>query len=256
MYSKYKANEKISYYVEQDSTTYTTSHFPLGNTPYRYGSYSLNSSTGVVTLSSRKECNSKVGTITYFATSGVGTGIPESTTATKVFYKFYYTGNTGGYLFHYNYWTMYIKEKITYSRGDLDSKVIALDGTYTIGSSTAVHKDHYWYERNSLAPRYTLYKYDSDLNLKSTYDVDTKTLTTESIDISNKGKNKVKLKLSTAGSNYKTYISNDNSTWQEVTGISSGTLKELDVDGWEKLYIKIETNTSRIDNIDVAYYKD
>ena len=52
------------------------------------------------------------------------------------------------------------------------------------------------------------------------------------------------------------YISNDNTTWQEITDIVSGTPKELDVDGWNNLYLKIEANTSRIDNIDVAYYKD
>lgn len=116
--------------------------------------------------------------------------------------------------------------------------------------------DGYWYEKGDLAPKYTLHKYTSDLTLLSTYDVDTKTLTTEAIDISNKGRNKIKLTLTTSGTDYKTYISNDNSNWQEVTDITSGTPKELEVNGWNSLYIKIETNTSTINNIDVEYYKD
>ena len=157
---------------------------------------------------------------------------------------------------------MTINKTTTYSRGDFASNVIAKDGTYTTGSTTAVHKDGYWYVRNKLAPRYTLYKYDSDFNLKSAYDVDSKTLTTESIDISNKGNHKVKLTLNTTGSNYKVYISNDNTNWQEVTGITSNVAKELSVEDWDKLCIKVATNvgvttnTTRVNNIDVAYYKD
>lgn len=107
-----------------------------------------------------------------------------------------------------------------------------------------------------MAPKYTLCKYDKDLVLQSTYDVDTKILTTAPIDISNRENNKVKLTLNTTGTDYKTYISNDNANWQEVTDITSGVAKELNVDGWNNLYIKIETNTSRINNIDVAYYKN
>lgn len=144
----------------------------------------------------------------------------------------------------------------TYSRSDFISKLIALNGTYTIGSTTKVHSDGYWYIRNSLAPKYTLHKYTSDLTLLSTYDVDTATLTTAPIDISNKGRNKLKLTLTASGTDYKTYISNDNTNWQEVTDIASDTPKELEVDGWNNLYIKIETNTSTINNIDIAYYKD
>lgn len=117
-------------------------------------------------------------------------------------------------------------------------------------------KDNYWYEKGDIAPKYTLHKYTSDLTLLSTYDVDTATLTTAPIDISNKGRNKLKLTLTTTGTDYKTYISNDNTNWKEVTEIASNTPKELDVDGWNNLYIKIETNTSRINNIDIAYYKD
>ena len=127
------------------------------------------------------------------------------------------------------------------------------DGKY---ANNTRNDDSYWYVKNGLALKYKLYKYDQDLILKSIYDVDTKTITTIPIDISNKGNNKVKLTLSTSGSTYKTYISNDNTTWQEITDIVSGTPKELDVDGWNNLYLKIEANTSRIDNIDVAYYKD
>ena len=157
---------------------------------------------------------------------------------------------------------MTINKTTTYSRGGLDSNIIAKDGTYTIGSSSKVHSDNYWYVRNSLAPKYTLYKYDKDLNLKSRYDVDTKTLTTEPVDISNKGRNKVKLTLNMYSSNYKVYISNDNTNWQEVTNITSGVAKELDVENWDKLYVKVETNigvttnTTRINNIDIAYYKE
>lgn len=137
-------------------------------------------------------------------------------------------------------------------KGTLNRTEIIKRDTYT---DNAINGS-YWYEKGDIAPRYTLYKYDSNLNLKSTYDVDTKTLLTEPVDISNKDRTKVKLTLSTAGADYRTYISNDNTNWQEITKITSGTPKELNVDGWNNLYIKVETNTSRINNIDIAYYKD
>lgn len=191
----------------------------------------------------------------------IGYGNSYKTTTTSTYYKFVYQSRSGINQYYKVY--RYIRNSnTTYSRGDFNSNVIALDGTYTIGSSSAVHKDNYWYVLSSLAPKYTLYKYDKDLNLKSMYDVDKKTLTTESIDISNKGRNKVKLTLSTSGTNYKVYISRDNANWQEVTDITSGTPKELNVDGWEKLYVKVETNigvttnSTRVNNIDIAYYKD
>ena len=151
--------------------------------------------------------------------------------------------------------TRYYKRvtNVKYSRGNFISYVAEQDGKY---ANNTRNDDSYWYVKNGLALKYKLYKYDQDLILKSIYDVDTKTITTIPIDISNKGNNKVKLTLSTSGSTYKTYISNDNTTWQEITDIVSGTPKELDVDGWNNLYLKIEANTSRIDNIDVAYYKD
>lgn len=153
--------------------------------------------------------------------------------------------------------TTYVRQSTRrYSQGGFLSYVLAQDNTFTIGSSTKVHSDGYWYIRNNLAPKYTLYKYSSDLNLQSTYDVDTGVLTTSPINISNKGNNKLKLTLNTTGTDYKTYISNDNTNWQEITDITSGTPKELNVDGWDNLYIKIETNTSIINNIDIAYYKD
>ena len=140
-----------------------------------------------------------------------------------------------------------------YSRGSHINDLVELDGTYKSGERNS---DGYWYVRNKILPKYTLCKYDKDLVLQSTYDVDTKILTTAPIDISNRENNKVKLTLNTTGTDYKTYISNDNANWQEVTDITSGVAKELNVDGWNNLYIKIETNTSRINNIDVAYYKN
>ena len=143
-----------------------------------------------------------------------------------------------------------------WDRGSPSGFVVGFPDSYILGSPSAIDSDGFWYEKGDIAPRYTLYKYDQNLVLKSTYDVDTKTLTTAPIDISNKGRNKIKLTLTTTGSDYKTYISNDSTNWQEVTDIASGTPKGLYVAGWDKLYVKVETNTSRIDNIDIAYYKD
>ena len=121
-------------------------------------------------------------------------------------------------------------------------------------------KDNYYYDLEKIAPKYTLYRYDEDyhhnLTLKCIYDPDTMAITTVPIDISNKGKNKLKLTLTASDSDYRTYISSDNTNWQEVTDITSGEPKELNVEGWNNLYIKIEINTSTINSIDVAYYKD
>ena len=255
MYGKYKSNKTPKYSVTK-SSTYTTVVTSQNFTGYYcYSSYSIGKDGITLSGSTRKSSGYGIDSMPVYPA-------PATKVTTSSFYYFNFRGEEGNGCWKYDRYTMNVKINYTYSRGDFVSNVVALDGTYTIGSSTAVHKDNYWYVRNSLAPRYTLYKYDSDLNLKSTYDVDTKTLTTESIDISNKGKNKVKLTLNMYSNNYKVYISNDNSTWQEVTGISSGTPKELDVDGWDKLYVKVETNigvttnTTRINNIDVAYYKD
>ena len=120
-----------------------------------------------------------------------------------------------------------------------------------LGSHSAIDPDGFWYDSLGNAPRFYFEKYSSDLKLLSIYDVDTKVLTTAPIDIAKIGGNKVKLILNTSGTDYKTYISNDKANWQEVTDIVSDTPKELDVDGWNSLYIKIETNTSRINSIEV-----
>lgn len=142
--------------------------------------------------------------------------------------------------------------EVTYSKGDFIENVIGTEDAYENNKEDSTKK--YWYERKGLSPKYTICKYDANLNIKSRYDVDTKTLITEPIDISNKGRNKLKLTLITSGIDYKTYISNDNINWQEVTDITSGIPRELNVDDWNSLYIKIDTNTSVIDSIDVAYY--
>ncbi len=166
-----------------------------------------------------------------------------------------YVSTTNGY-FVFRVYTMNVSYNSNYTgyfRGDFISNIIAKDGTY---KHYERNSDTYWYIKGGISPKFTLHKYSSDLNLLSTYDVDTSTLTTVPIDISNKGKNKLKLTLTTTGTDYKIYISNDNATWQEVTDITSGEPKELNVEGWNNLYIKIEINTSIINSIDVAYYKE
>ena len=247
LYGKYKANKTPVYSVTKSSTytTITTSQNFAGY--YCYTSYSVG--TNGITLSGSTKNSSGYGT-----SSGPYYPAPKETTIKSSFYYFQYKGQQGNAHWQYNRYTMNLKTDYKYSQGEFDSSVIALDGTYENNKEDSTKR--YWYVRNSLVPKYKLYKYDQWLTLKSIYDIDTKTLTTEPINISNKGNNKVKLILSTLGSNYKTYISNDNTTWQEVTDIISGTPKELEVEGWDNLYIKIETNTSRIDNIDISYYKD
>ncbi len=248
LYGKYKANSTTKYsWINDETVTISFTDYAFG----LHSSISKNADTGAVTLSDW--CNYAHGgrysiSSNHSDNAGVA-GVPKYT---SYYYWSGYNSSTGKINRTYYKRT----STTTYSRGTLNSNVIARDGTYTIGSTSKVHSDGFWYVRNSLAPKYTLQKYDQNLNLQSTYDVDTKILTTESIDISNKGNNKVKLTLNTTGTNYKTYISNDNTNWQEVTDITSGTPKELNVNGWNNLYIKIETNTSRINNIDVAFYKD
>ena len=245
MYSKYKAKENYTYSAFQNGNSYTTvkAYFlDGGHSSYRIESdgkmYFTNFSTG--------------GTL-YAIDSLYRDGNRKDKTYSlrTTFYK-YVLESTKGVNYTYRRYTMKVTKNTTYSRGDFIE--------YTSGTTDRYPNNDrsgsYWYVRNNLMKKYKLYKYDENLNLKSTYNVDTKEIATKPIDISYKGSNKVKLTLTTSGSTYKTYISNDNSTWQEITDITSGIPKELNVDGWDKLYIKIETDTSRIDNIDVAYYKD
>ena len=169
-----------------------------------------------------------------------------------VYYKFVCTKSQSGSQYIFNVYKVTRTDPIQYSKGDFIEYLYGTASQYPKNARL----DDYWYVRNSLMPKYTIYKYDKDLNLKSRYDVDTKVLTTEQISITNKENTKVQLTLTATGSDYKVYISNDNATWQQVTDITTKIPKELNVDGWEKLYIKIETNTSRIDKIDVSYYKN
>ena len=256
-YDKYNANSTYKYSVTEDTNG---SSMEINNAKFggAYWFYSIG--TDGITLSGY---TGVAGTSTYYTTSyslGNINGYNGPTTTTSNFYKFVYKSRSGS-TYTYTRYTMKVNRETIYSKGDsVSTNIIALDGTYENNKEDSTKK--YWYVRNSLAPKYTLYKYDQNFNLKSRYDVDTRTLTTEPIDISDKENKKLKLILSTSGSNYKVYISNDNTNWQEVTEITSGVAKELDVDGWDKLYIKVETNigvntnTTRINNIDVAYYKD
>ncbi len=250
LYGKYKANSTTTYSWIA-GTAETVSWTKDSHSTWGIKSVKTDSSTGKVSFEDTTTLSSNS---TLYSTGSSLSNVDWGKTKTGVGY--YKWSNYSQYKQTINRTYYRCEKKTTYSRETLNSNVIARDGAYTIGSSTKVHSDGYWYVRNSLAPKYTLQKYDQNLNLQSTYDVDTKILTTEPIDISNRENNKVKLTLNTTGANYKTYISNDNTNWQEVTDITSGTPKELNVDGWDNLYIKIETNTSRINNIDVAFYKD
>lgn len=268
-YGRYKANENNTYSVSED-LNYSTVKYKKGYYLegyhylyyyYAFQLYSLNQSQGEVTLSLPKKIYNDTSFKTLYSnSSGIPTfnaygsgdkNMPSSATSKNAFYKYVYSSTENDYYVFKRY-TMTINKKTTYSRGNFIENTYGTTDKYPNNE----HSGSYWYVRNNLMKKYKLYKYDQDLILKSIYDVDTKTITTIPIDISNKGNNKVKLTLSTSGSTYKTYISNDNTTWQEITDIVSGTPKELDVDGWNNLYLKIEANTSRIDNIDVAYYKD
>ena len=257
LYGKYKVNEKNTYSLSK-STTNTTRMFRWSGENQNYGwkSYSFDSSSGKVTFSNWSSPTTASTSITLYSVSGLSTR--KSSTTNSTISSFYQYDNQGTehivntVYCKYNVYTWNINKKTTYSRGNFIEYISGTIDQYPNNDRSG----SYWYVRNNLMKKYKLYKYDENLNLKSTYNVDTKEITTIPIDISYKGNNKVKLTLTTSGSTYKTYISNDNSTWQEITDITSGIPKELNVDGWDKLYIKIETNTSRIDNIDVTYYKD
>lgn len=245
LYSKYNADKNIDFSWVQDNTA------TVSLTKSKWYIYALKTierdySTGMVTLSD----SSSYANGGRYSYGGTISNYPRDVAKQSGYYYWHdYSETNRKYTIKRTYYKL--NSITTYSQGNFVG--------YTYGEIDKYPNNNYlgsyWYVRNSLIPKYTLYKYDENLNLKSRYDVDTKILTTESIDISNKGRNKIKLTLSTSGSNYKTYISNDNETWQEVTDIVSGTPKELEVDEWETLYIKIETNTSRIDKIDVAYHK-
>lgn len=269
-YGRYKANENNTYSVTQSSDYDIVKVKDTSTSGYTI--YQLDRSTGIVTFVSSSTVWLTPGNDNYYRNKGRPTfyypvlylpsgtkmvDLPEKTTSMTfykfVFYKYYEDENySWENYYEFKRYTMTINKKTTYSRGNFIENTYGTTDKYPNNE----HSGSYWYVRNNLMKKYKLYKYDQDLILKSIYDVDTKTITTIPIDISNKGNNKVKLTLSTSGSTYKTYISNDNTAWQEITDIVSGTPKELDVDGWNNLYLKIEANTSRIDNIDVAYYKD
>lgn len=230
--------------------------FMNGSAGYVYSNYSI-LTDGTVTLSGTKRLAK--GVSGYSLSKSPNSSSNKSSAVTNTFY--YITcyerkvwTNAPTDLRYYYYVITATPTNTIYKKGNYIEDIIAKDGTYDDDKEDSLGE--FWYIRNDIAPKYTLFKYDQDLTLLSTYDVDTATLTTTPIDISNKGRNKLKLTLTASGSDYKTYISNDNINWQEVTDVTSGTQKELDVDGWNNLYIKIETNTSTINNIDIAYYKD
>ncbi len=260
LWNRYKANSEIKYVWKEEPATSSKYNKPVGNYDgyYYYRKMEKSSSGDKVTISSNTRTTSGSPGVSggYTFSNTFSKSNPGSSLSTSSSY-YYWSGASGNGTTYTSYGTKYTRTTTNnYSRGDHISTLIARDDAYTIGSSTSVHSDNYWYTRGFIAPKYTLYKYDQNLNVLSTYDVDTKTITTASINISNKGTNKVKLKLNTTGTDYKTYISNDNTDWREVTDIASNTPKELNVDEWDSLYIKIETNTSRINNIDVSYYKN
>ncbi len=267
MYVLKKYNLKPKYYAEKN-TRYVTkdTYMYYSKTASNYGSmvcsdYSVNPQTGAVKLGKISKSKA-IGSVLYFKHKGYIFNNDELDPE-SIYTEFdgdFYCGivtkteyrNSAVDKVYFDVYTMNIRY-LNELKGDYISNVIAKDGEYKIGEPNS---DGYWYDKDTIAPKYTLLKYDTNLNLQSTYDVDSKVLTTAPINISNKGNNKLKLTLNTTGTDYKTYISNDNTNWQEVTYITSNTPKELNVDGWDNLYIKIETNTSRINNMDIAFYKD
>lgn len=238
--------------MEQQGGSSRLSNISSGAIKYVYSNVSV-SSNGTITFS---------GTVKELKAGVSGYGFyndktnPRTSTASS--YEYYSCSSrtddgTGYYTYRVTETEYKLNFERVYSQGSHINDLVELDGTYKSGERNS---DGYWYVRNKILPKYTLCKYDKDLVLQSTYDVDTKILTTAPIDISNRESNKVKFTLTATGTDYKAYISSDNANWQEVTDITSGVAKELNVDGFNNLYIKIETNTSRINNIDVAYYKN
>ena len=258
LYGQYTSNSSKEYYAEKSSSKSTiTSIYTHRNSstywykgyPEFYSSYSINSTTGVVTLNSLKVTKT-VGSTGYITKTYGSSRIEPSGTF------FYGTikevrSKNGDYTYDVSFeaYRMDIKSKDVYSKGEFCNYVIGTENRYPVNGKSGL----YWYVRNNLMKKYKLYKYDEELNLKSIYDVENKEIKTIPIDISNKENNKVMLNINATGNDYKVYISGDNSNWQEVENITSGTQKEIEVSDWNILYVKIETNSSTINVIEVEF---
>ena len=271
IYNRYYCDKHCTYsYTEESSYTCATRiDSKFNRYPQAYRNMYFDETTGVVSLTSRTNITSGIGYSLDAPPETGTTSSPITMTATSkpgdTFYKHSFIEKkyekndrfvSGACYAYYYTCTPYIVslDEEYYAKGDFDSYVV---GNYdSFEDNKADENNEWWYTRGDIIPKYMIHKYTSDLILLSTYNVDSKILTTAPIDISNKGRNKLKFTLTATGNDYKTYISNDNTNWQEVIDIASNTPKELSVDGWDTLYIKIETNTSTINNIDLVYYKD
>ena len=226
LYGRYNVNKNKTYSwnlsknVQGSGSIYNT---------YGYPNMSLDYNKGTVTISGSQYSVSKGGKYQkndtgYIKYSASGTNVQCA----------YYTRS----------------ETINYSKGNFISNEIGNINEYPLNGQ---NNGLYWYVRNELMKKYRLYKYDEELNLKSIYDVESKEIKTIPIDISNKESNRIMLEVNTTGNDYKVYLSGDNSNWQEVENITSGTPKEIELSDWNNLYIKIETNSSTINDIQVEY---
>ena len=220
----------------------------IGYSPF--GSVSINKTNGEITGSNAFPHTKST---TKFYELKVADGVYKATN--KEYYEYTRTSSTpvattSSYeCYAWSKQKYVVQSQTVYSRGTFIEYIQGQASTYTNNAKNG----SYWYVRDGLMEKYKLYKYDANLNFKSVYDVDSKVITTAAIDISDRDDEDVKMKIAASGTTYSAYISNDNSTWTQVTGISNGVDKVISVDGWDTLYIKIETSSSTINGITVSY---
>lgn len=264
LYGKYSVAHNQEYYVEKESSKYEEcilKQFKDAGfwSPYLYPSYSTSRSTGDVTLNGNQYTTSVPSSAYCEGDINSSTGYIDTSLTNKCTDgSFYYVESltlvssdttTGVDKYKAKAYKMIVKSRDKKIKGDFIENLYGTENEYPNNN----YSGSYWYVRNSLMKKYKLYKYDEELNLKSIYDVENREIKTVQIDISNKEDNKVMLKVNATGTDYKTYISEDNSNWQEIENLESGTQKEIGVSDWNSLYIKIEVNSSKINEIEVEY---